>query len=526
MFFLVCIVLLAFTISQGYSLFVRQDNNQRLQLAEQQLYPTLELTTVNLGALQLMEFQFNSAVITGDEQSLQDAEDNFNLISKNLQQLRSLRSENSELSTIALELTQWYETSVRIAQGFIDGTVDFSVAADEAAKNSERLSALRDKLTHMKTVTQSAFTQSLTETRAGSQRAANVSIIIAIVAIAILLVISLLVSRSITASIHAVTMSLKEMAQGSGDLTKRIQYKGYDEVRYLVKYFNAFLERLHSSFSNVSNEVSGMTQVATALTKSSSDNLTRIQHQSKAIAEMRSSIDELLASVHEVADFANHASSQANDASQAAAHGRDTLSDNVSTITNLVQEVKSAANVVNRFEEFSTDVAQLLNTIQIVAEQTNLLALNAAIEAARAGEHGRGFAVVADEVRGLAVRTRQATEEIQSVISELTKVSGNAIDAMQGSVDKANQGLEATQISRDVLDSVLGNVEEISKINDRIAAATQEQTVNVSKVSQHVSGIYTDTQSVTKSTNQLDEISHEIDRISQGIQKISKQYRV
>ncbi len=183
-------------------------------------------------------------------------------------------------------------------------------------------------------------------------------------------------------------------------------------------------------------------------------------------------------------------------------------------------------SVVNRFEEFSADVGSLLNTIQNVAEQTNLLALNAAIEAARAGEHGRGFAVVADEVRGLAVRTRQATEEIHKVIGELRSVSASAVTAMQGSVERANRGVEATTASGEVLNSILNNVDNISSINEKIAAATHEQTLTFAQVSEHVNEIYHNTQLVTSSTNELDEVSRDIDHISQELHKIASQFRV
>jgi methyl-accepting chemotaxis protein len=241
---------------------------------------------------------------------------------------------------------------------------------------------------------------------------------------------------------------------------------------------------------------------------------------------MRTSIEELMKSVNEVAEFADRASVQAQDASSAAARGKETLDINITTISTLAEEVRSAAAVVNRFEEFSSDVGKLLNTIQIVAEQTNLLALNAAIEAARAGEHGRGFAVVADEVRGLAVRTRQATEEIHKVIGELRLVSANAVMAMQGSVERANRGVEATAASGAVLNSILNNVATISDINGQIAAATHEQSLTFSDVSEHVNEIYHNTQMVTSSTNELDEISRDIDHISQGMRQIANQFKV
>jgi methyl-accepting chemotaxis protein len=524
---LVTLALLGFVVSQGYSMRVETDNTGRLTEVEQRLYPTLELTTINLGSLLLMEKLLNSAVTTGDEQPLADAKKHFDQIRENLQKLAELDAALAEqVRDIDNQLQAWHSTSVRIAQEFIAGTVNFDKVGAEAAANADKLKNLRQTLAKMKKQTGEHFNESIRTTIESSQRAGRIAFMIALVIATGLIIISLIISRSITSSINAVTASLKEMSMGEGDLTKRIHYAGQDEVLYLVKYFNAFVEKLHGSFGNVSHEVGSLAQVAERLTSSSSQNLRRIKDQTTAISAMRGSIEEIVKSVHEVAQFASNASAQAQDASTAAARGKATLSTNVATINTLAAEVKSAAEIVNRFEEFSADVGQLLNTIQNVAEQTNLLALNAAIEAARAGEHGRGFAVVADEVRGLAVRTRQATEEIRKVIGELRNVSASAVSAMQGSVERANRGVEATTASGEVLNSILNNVETISNINEQIAAATHEQTYSFNDVSEHVNGIFNNAQLVTNSTNELDEVSRDIDTISQGLRKISKEFRV
>ncbi len=524
---LVGISILAFVISQGYSMLIERQNTLRLKNVEQRLYPTLELTTINLGSLLLMEQQINSSVTTGDEQALETAEQHYKDIRTNLNKISGLSDEfKGRASDIEKLLITWHDTAVRIAKDFISGKVDMSRVATEAAANAERLKSLKQALVDMKTQTTQAFTDSISQTVDSSQTASSVAGTIALFAIIVMVVISAFISRSITDSIKQVANSLREMSSGDGDLTKRIHYVGRDEVGDLVNHFNQFVTKLHSSFADVTRDVSDLGYVASRLTKSSGQNLHRINDQANAIAGMRSSIEKLLQTVNEVAEFASSASVQAQDASGAAARGKETLSTNVATISTLADEVRSAADVVNQFETFSTDVGHLLNTIQNVAEQTNLLALNAAIEAARAGEHGRGFAVVADEVRGLAVRTRQATEEIHKVINELRKVSANAVTAMQGSVERANRGLDATRASGEVLNSILSNVETIRHINERIADATQEQTQTFSHVSQHVNEIYHNTQLVTSSTNELDEVSRDIDHISQGLGNISSQFKV
>ncbi len=524
---LVGISVLAFVVSQGYTMIVERANTARLKDVELRLYPTLELTTINLGALLLMEQQINSAVTTGDDQALSAAEQHYKDIRSNLSKLSSLSDEmkNQEVEIERLLVT-WHDTATRIANEFIKGTVNMEKVGAETAANAKRLDDLKKALESMREKTKVTFAQSISETVSQSQTANTVARTIAIFAIIGLVVFSLMVSRSITDSLKQVSDSLHKMASGAGDLTVRIKYAGRDEVGELVSHFNEFVNKLHGSFADVSHDVGGLGLVATRLTQSSGKNLAHINEQSSAISSMRSSIDALMQSVSDIAEFAKNASEQAQDASGAAARGKETLTVNVTTISTLAEEVRSAADVVNRFEDFSTDVGKLLNTIQTVAEQTNLLALNAAIEAARAGEHGRGFAVVADEVRGLAVRTRQATEEIHKVINELRQVSSSAVTAMQGSVERANRGVDATRASGEVLNSILSNVDVITQLNEKIAGATHEQTHIFSEVSQHVNQIYHNTQLVNSSTNELDEVSRDIDHISQGLRRISTQFKV
>ena len=524
---LVGISILAFTISQGYSLLIEHDNNVRLKNVEERLYPTLELTTVNLGSLLLMEQHINGSVTTGDEQALEAAEQHYKNIRENLTKISKLSEKlKNQTSDIEKLLIAWHDPATRIAKDFISGKVDMNKIAVETKANAERLNSLKLALESMKKETEVAFSASITQTLKSSKTASVAARTIAILAILGMVAFSFVIGRSITSSIQQVSEKLHEMTSGAGDLTDRIHYHGKDEIGDLVKKFNQFIEKLHGSFAEVTHDVSGLGKVVARLTKSSSENLQQNNNQANAINDMRIAIEELVKSVNEVARFAINASEQTGDARAAAATGKATLTSNISTITTLADEVRSAADVVNQFEVFSTDVGKLLNTIQNVAEQTNLLALNAAIEAARAGEHGRGFAVVADEVRGLAVRTRQATEEIHKVINELRKVSADAVTAMQGSVERANRGVEATRASGEVLNTILSNVDVISDINEQIASATSQQSTTFTHVINHVQIIHGNTQMVIDSTNELDSASRDIGHIAQDLHRISSQFKV
>ncbi len=521
---IVAIALLAFVVSQGYSLYVENNNAKRLAEVQDKLYPSLELTTINLGTLLSMEQNINSAVTTGDPDILEQAKKQRDIIQTNLNKLNELGT--SGVKQAEEQLNSWFSTATTIAKGFIDGTVDFSKVANEAKENAQRLQALHDSLESMKANRELSFTNNISDILASASSASQISLIIAIIAIVVLVSLSLIIGRSITRNLNQVTQSLHDMASGEGDLTCRIIYKGQDEIQPLAENFNRFVEKLHRSFAEILQDVQSLSQVSDRLTDTSGKNVSEISAQAQAIAATRHAIEELMSSVQEVAQLSSLGSDKANEINATAAQGKETLNRNVDTITALAEDVKATAQVVNKFDTFSTDVGQLLNTIQTVAEQTNLLALNAAIEAARAGEHGRGFAVVADEVRELAVRTRQATEEIHSVISELQNVSQSAVESMESSVKHVNTGVEATKESEEALATILVSVQEISTFNDQIAQSTEEQRSTFDQVMRHVTDIHKNTETVTESTSTTNSICQDIDNISKRLGDVASQFKV
>ncbi|MDX1553453.1 MAG: methyl-accepting chemotaxis protein [Marinobacter sp.] len=524
---LVGVAIIAFVISQGFSILTERSNSERLNQVRDRLYPTLELTTVNLGQLQLMEQQINGSVATGDDQQLDDTQEFRATIVANLREISSLNPELANKSkALSQSLERYYAEATRIATAIIEGTADFTRIGDEASANAGRLEQLRSGLNDMRLQTRSRFQEAITETVEASSHSTSLAIIILIVALAILTVLSLVIGKSIGNSLRQIIKSLEDMASGEGDLTSRIQYQGKDELRELVDQFNLFVEKLHKSFATIREDVGRLNSVTDHLTSTSQTNLERISNQAQAISSTRNSVDELVRSVEEVAGFASSASDQTQDAARFAQSGQEKVNINVATIRELVSEIEKTSSLVNQFDEFSSRVGGLLDTIQTVAEQTNLLALNAAIEAARAGEHGRGFAVVADEVRGLAVRTHKSTEEIQGVISELSKLSSAAVTSMEHSVSKAHKGVEATTESGEILNRILRNVQQISELNEQIAAATYEQSTTFNEVTDHMTGMHRNAEAVMESTDELDSVSRDIQKVSTGLHSVASQFRV
>ena len=524
---LVSIAVLAFLVSLGFSVYTERENSARLAEVKDRLYPTLELATTNLGQLQLMEQQINSAVTTGDEQQLQQTIQFKESIAANLDQLANLNpSQKQKVQQLSNSFQNYYRDATRIATAFIDGSADFSRIGDDAAANAQRLDRLRTAFTEMQEQNRARFTAEINRTLAASSDSSMVNLVILVAALTGMIVLSLIIGRSIAGSLQQVIRSLRNMASGEGDLTSRIHYQGRDELRELVDQFNLFIEKLHLSFGTIRSDLGELNTVADDLGAASKRNLELISNQAQSISSTRNSVDELVRSVEEVAGFASNASDQTRDAAQFATAGQERVAQNVATIEHLVKEIEETSGLVNQFEEFSSKVGTLLETIQTVAEQTNLLALNAAIEAARAGEHGRGFAVVADEVRSLAVRTHKSTQEIHQVISELSTVSAAAVTSMESSVNKAHEGVQVTTESGELLQQILGSVQQISALNEQIAATTYEQSTTFNQITEYMTEMHRNAESVMESTDEMDAVSGNIQKVSHGLKTVASQFKV
>jgi len=524
---LVAIAVAAFVISQAFSIVTKRNNSERLTEVRDQLYPSLKLSTINQGTLQLVENQINSAVTTGNDQQLKATREQRNEITENLKEIAALNpSLNNRAAKLQEDLNTYYSNATRIASAIIEGTADFSRIGEEAAENAGRLKKLRTDLGQMRNTMEAQLTGTIDDTISASSEAGNVALMILVGALVVLVFLSLVIGKSISQSLQQIISSLKNMASGEGDLTSRIAYGGKDELRELVTQFNLFVEKLHKSFGTIQTDITELNDAASHLAGTSKTNLQRISQQSQAISSTRNSVEELVKSVEEVAGFASSASDQTQEAAKFATTGQQKVNGNIDTIQQLMSEIEKTAGLVNQFDEFSVKVGGLLETIQTVAEQTNLLALNAAIEAARAGEHGRGFSVVADEVRGLAVRTHKATEEIKQVISELSKLSSSAVSSMQGSVEMARQGVEATTESGEVLSKILDSVHQVSELNEQIAAATYEQSTTFGEVTGHMGDMHRNAEAVMESTDELDTVSHKIRDASNGLQSVAGQFQV
>jgi len=286
-------------------------------------------------------------------------------------------------------------------------------------------------------------------------------------------------SGVIVAPIKRLNRAMKDISSGDGDLTARVAAESEDDIGQLANSFNLFVEKIHNTISEVigaSQEVRHEVENIGKVTHSISGGASEQQRESDAVA---TAVHEMSATSDTVSQHANEAASASQSASDEASNAKLVLGDTVISIQSLSTEIAQAGEVINTLEHDVKDISSILDVIRGIAEQTNLLALNAAIEAARAGEQGRGFAVVADEVRSLASKTQDSTGEIQSMIEKLQNGAQQAVKVMTSSQTNSEETVQQADIAGNSLDAIAGAINVINDMNIQIAtAATQQSQVS------------------------------------------------
>ncbi|MCF8778402.1 methyl-accepting chemotaxis protein [Vibrio sp. IRLE0018] len=326
--------------------------------------------------------------------------------------------------------------------------------------------------------------------------------------------------KAIVTPIEHIRTAMDEIASGDGDLRQRIKVESQDEIGQLAGAFNLFVSKIQATIEqvvNTTNNVRSEMNQLTEITRSVADSTYRQQQESEVVA---AAVHEMQATSQSVSDNATDAATESHNADHEVQTTSQIVDSTVAAIRRLADDVDDASQVINTLDQDVSNIASILDVIRGIAEQTNLLALNAAIEAARAGEQGRGFAVVADEVRSLASRTQQSTGEIQTMIERLQGGARQAVSVMESSKRSSDSTIESAQTATHSLQEILRAIANMSEMNTQIATAANQQSsvseevnANVQRIADNSSAIVSVVQNAETAIQRLSQQCGQLDRL-------------
>ncbi len=346
-----------------------------------------------------------------------------------------------------------------------------------------------------------------------------------LITVIVVAIVSWLVSF-LFSDLNRVSKALEAIASGDADLTQRLEPRSDDEVGQLANNFNIFVSNMHTMVLKLSQVSMALSQQSQATAQQAEERSRRIAQQQDEINMVATAINEMAAATQEIAGNAEHTAQNAGEAVTACAHGSGQVGQTQRSIQSLAEEVQVATGVIQELEAHGHQISTILSTIQNIAEQTNLLALNAAIEAARAGEQGRGFAVVADEVRVLSQRTHASTKEIQQMIETLQATTGKAVGIMDDSRRLADTSVDDANEASVSLEQIHSVVESINDMATQIASAAEEQASVTSEITRNTVGIRDVSNDLAQQAHRAAEQAAELSDLSHELEQEIRRFRL
>jgi methyl-accepting chemotaxis protein len=524
------VALLGLVLYVVYTSLQLSATDSRLVLLETRSYPTLEKADAVIFQFSRVPALLNNAVAAGEPGILDEARDVLQQIDTQQQALASLLSEQRQqhqaLSDWRKAVRDYADNALAASSKLIDGSASFDDLRPSLDRMASDLAQAQKLGSDFRAQAYADFQQTLVQTREANANTTRLGIILSLGLVFLVSLGAWLVIRSVMVNIRGVIASLQSIARGDGDLTQRVNVESNDEIGAMIELFNSFLDKLQRTISQIIEAAAPLGQVSKdlyQLTQGSEENAKSQQHHTDSISR---DILTMTGSIQEVAQRSRQASDEANSAALQAATAREHIGSLSTGINDLGDSVMDAVKAMEQLEEETQEVGSVLTVIRSIAEQTNLLALNAAIEAARAGEQGRGFAVVADEVRNLAQKTAASTAEIQQIIQRLQNSANTVLNVMTSNGEKSRASIERSIEATQLLEAIAGTVNQIDELNAGIAQFTHEQIGLSSSIRQETQVLQQDAQATANGAEATARLGEQLVRTGDHLRAATSQFRV
>ncbi|KTF09742.1 methyl-accepting chemotaxis protein [Pseudoalteromonas sp. 10-33] len=520
-----CIAVVAFIIMVLINFLAIDDNRASLDEMGNSSYKVVKLTSANVGLLEKLDELYTQAVTFGEQDLITKADDTYKTIESNINLIKQIS--NGYISNdVVKELADYEKISATIANGMVNGTADFSKIQQQAQLKTSLYGSVLESFKAAQQKADNRFFELVESTNTRSDNALTLMLAVSIVSLLLLLFMAIWIAKNIGSSASDAANNLSLLANGKGSLSTQLTVNSKDEIGQVSINFNSFIALLKETvleviavceplMENSTRLVQGMEQAERATTKQTTD------------AEIvKQSMEEMKQSVGDISQSAANASHAAETAEKEVEQSRTQVQMSVNASRTLSDEINQAATTINKLAEDTKNVSQILNVITSIADQTNLLALNAAIEAARAGEHGRGFAVVADEVRELASRTAHSTNEIRELLGALTTAANDSVTAMTSARDMATDNATAAEKTGISIEKIAEQMLEINGMNSQIAAATEEQTSVAAMVVENVSNMHVSFEDTMDSLLAVRDVAKNLHYLSDNLLDATAKFRI